>query len=189
MKIIAILCAHQKSNYYSIPFLDIYNEKRNAASFNLDLPVIAHPPCAQWSKLKRFAHFNQEHIDIALHCVEMVRRNGGILEHPEGSTLFKHCGITQHIYSVDQSWFGYPAKKTTWLWFNGYKPAAIPLMFEARTNRLARLSHPARSITTLAFNQWLVNSIRGTEARESESELLKSVTGMHQQKVANHAPH
>lgn len=54
-QIITILCADDKSSYYQIEDLDIYNKHRDALTFNGSNPVICHPPCAAFSRMRGFS--------------------------------------------------------------------------------------------------------------------------------------
>lgn len=68
-----------------------YDMARDARTFTGDLPVVAHPPCGPWGKLA-WRCKNQDR-STAWHALELVRRNGGILEHPVGSRLFLEAGV------------------------------------------------------------------------------------------------
>ena len=83
-----MLCAAPQSYYWSIPGLQIYDRQRDARSFQGSQPVIAHAPCAQWSKLKAFAAVDPGEKDLAWFCFKKWVANGGIFEHPEGSSFF-----------------------------------------------------------------------------------------------------
>lgn len=156
---IAVLCALPNSVYKTINGLDVYDKERNAYTFDLDYPVIAHPPCAQWSRLRSFSKFDREEKDLAFFCLEKIKRNGGILEHPSGSSFFKEAGIKPTI-SVDQSWFGFPCRKRTYLYFHGLKPLEFPLSFDLVEKTVDQLTGDARSYTTLAFANWLIQCVK-----------------------------
>ena len=156
---IAVLCVLENSVYKTLPELDVYDKLRDAYTFDLDIPIIAHPPCQQWSRLKNFAKQDRLEKELAFFCLEKIRCNGGILEHPAGSSFFKEAGIKPTI-SVDQSLFGFPARKRTYLYFHGFKPLSFPLSFDLVQNKVEYLSQDARSYTTLPFATWLLNCIR-----------------------------
>jgi len=90
---ISILCAANKSNYYKIPNLDIWNKERNAYNFTSSQPVICHPPCAQWSRMRSFSKDCPVEKALAEFCYLQVIKNGGILEHPAGSSF---SNLSQH---------------------------------------------------------------------------------------------
>ena len=156
---ITILCAHPNSHYHKIANLDIYDKSRDAWTFNGLNPVIAHPPCAQWSRLKFFAHSNHSEKELAIRCYEKVLQNGGALEHPMGSSLWKYLGLQKKVISVDQHWFGFPARKQTYIWFNKCKAVSSPLLFDRYKTKVDKMAYLSKSITPLLFNQWLVDSI------------------------------
>jgi hypothetical protein len=157
---IAVLCASNKSKYYLINGLDIYDNNRNAFTFNSNLPIIAHPPCAQWSRLKGLAKPLILEKYLAVWCYEWIVKNGGILEHPNGSYLFDYLGIRNKCYKVDLREFGYPAIKTTLLYFHNYKPISQPLTLEPARSNVTKMHSADRMITPIKFNRWLVDAIR-----------------------------
>ena len=80
---------------------DAYDAKRNALSYSGSLPVVAHPPCRAWGVMAHMSFRNADwSIDdksikarenekkLAVYSVDVVRKNGGVLEHPSGSKLF-----------------------------------------------------------------------------------------------------
>lgn len=168
---ITVLCAQKNSNYHKIPGLDVWDAARDAYYFTGSNPVITHGPCAQWSRLKAFASDRPDEKELAYFCLTKVIRNGGIFEHPSGSSFFKAVGITsqsQGLYSVDQSWWGFPARKTTLLYFRGCKPLPFPLFEHIHTHIVGRhkgqslpaMSKAQHSTTVIPFAQWMINSIR-----------------------------
>lgn len=157
---VAILCADTISNYFKIPDLDIYTIERPAELFDGPGPVIAHPPCAQWSRMHAFANFSKDDLDTAAFCVDMVKEYGGLLEQPAGSSLFKYFGL-KVTYSVDQSWWGFPARKRTYLYSNGVRLEPMPLPGSLRKLKLSEnMNARMRSRMTLDFCQYLVDSVR-----------------------------
>ena len=125
---ITVLCAKKNSVYKTIPGIDVWDEERDAYFFTGSNPVITHAPCAQWSRMKAFANGNPDEKELAYFCLKNVIRNGGIFEHPAGSSFFKEAGLTSNIYSIDQAWWGYAAHKPTYLFFSKCKPLSFPVM-------------------------------------------------------------
>lgn len=161
---ITVLCAARKSYYFDLPGLDVYGKERNAYNFTGTNPVIAHPPCAQWSRLRSFARFDLEEKGLANFCWEVVNKNGGVFEHPLGSSFFKNVRIDMSkLYSVDQSWFGFPARKRTLLYFHKCKPLAFPLKFDAVQVKVENMGADARSLMTYSFATWLVKSVSNVQ--------------------------
>jgi len=156
-KIITVLCVNDNSIYKEMG-LDCYDQHRDAYTFTGSNPVITHAPCQQWSMLKAFAKPDQYQKDLAMFCLEKVISNGGIFEHPAGSSFFKFAGITPTL-SVNQFWFGFPAQKKTLLYFSKCKPLPVPLRFEAVEKKVEQLHSSKRSVTTKQFAQWLIDSI------------------------------
>lgn len=147
----AVLYARKNSIYKQFNDLDVYDQERDAFSFNSNLPVIAHPPCRLWGKLKHQSKAPLYEKYTALHAVTVVQQNGGVIEHPAFSKLWhaadlpfpqsfdKYGGFTLPIY---QSWFGHKADKPTWLYFVGLTPSQLPaLPFHlGKSNKLIRNS-------------------------------------------------
>jgi len=115
---------------------DVYDADRDALSFNeAAQPVVCHPPCRAWGKLSHMAHNVREgEAELALWSIDMIRKNGGILEHPNGSKLFgkhlpdvgetdEHGGFT---ILVDQYDFGHVAHKKTKLYICGIDRSQLP---------------------------------------------------------------
>lgn len=160
-KDIAVLCVARKSNYKLFEGLELYDQSRDAFTYTDTLPVIAHPPCAQWSKLKALAIKDSRQLQLAEFCFNQVTKNGGILEHPAGSSLFEFLKIPKSkLISVNQHWFGFPARKNTLLYFHNYKPLSFPLSFDAITRTVESIHSEDRSIMPPAFCSYLINCIR-----------------------------
>lgn len=155
---ISVLCVHEKSNYFKLPGLDLYTASRDAYTFSGSNPVICHPPCQQWSQLHRFAKEDKKQKELALFCWNKVKSNGGIFEHPRGSHFFKYVNADRKkLFSINQSWFGFPAQKVTYLYMEGITPASYPLSFDRPVRTVCSLHSGNRSIMTLEFCEYLVN--------------------------------
>lgn len=135
MRQIAVLFARADSIYKTLPDCDVYDINRDALTyFGID-PVIAHPPCRAWGRLRQFAKPRDGEKELALFSVGLVRRNGGVLEHPAHSTLWKHENLPT-LGNVDKwgGWtlpiqqcdFGHRAQKPTWLYIVGCHPDRLP---------------------------------------------------------------
>lgn len=157
---INILCTGQDNSYLKIPYCFPWDFNMDVRNFNNSYPVITHSPCQQWSRLKHFAKVNLDEKELSYLCYRFVESNGGIFEHPAGSSFFKYINKKSQVISINQSWFGYPAEKRTYLYFNNCIPGQLPLSFDAIEKRVSDLSKFNRSFTTLTFAYWLTSSVR-----------------------------
>ena len=146
----AVLCAMRDSLYKAMPGCDVYDAARDARTFAGGVPVVAHPPCAQWGGLRAFAKGDEAERQLGPWCVGQVRRWGGVLEHPAYSTLWRHEAMPLPgagadawggwTMPIEQRAFGHPAQKKTWLYIVGMRPAALPdfpLSFELPAGTIA----------------------------------------------------
>lgn len=137
---VAALYVRHDSIYQAIDDVDPWDVQRNARHWPGGCPVVAHPPCAQWGRLRGMARRDdaeKELAILAILAVLAVERWGGVLEHPKGSTLWKQCklppvGTVDHwggfTIEVDQHRFGHLAEKLTWLYICGLNPQDLPPM-------------------------------------------------------------
>jgi hypothetical protein len=108
-----------------------WDEVRDARTYVGPWPVVAHPPCGPWSRLRHLSR--SQAADCAVRALEQVRACGGVLEHPAHSGLFAAGGLPLpgelpdafggRTVEVCQSDFGHVARKRTWLYFVGCAPA------------------------------------------------------------------
>lgn len=101
--------------------VDCWDATRDARLYAGPHPVVAHPPCKHWGRLKHLAHVQCSNeacewhgkqpdsprslqcprcrsilvsdADCAPRAVEQVRAFGGVLEHPAGSLLWEACEL------------------------------------------------------------------------------------------------
>ena len=180
---IAVLFARKDSIYKSFQGVDVYDAERDARTFKNDCPVIAHPPCRLWSKMNGLSTAPASEKELARWAVNVVRKNGGILEHPASSKLWKEMNLpgTRDGFDPFGGWtlgihqwtFGHPAEKRTKLYIVGIRPTDIPeiplklgypeyVVSTTNTNRrLAREMKKAdRDKTPHAFAVWLIETAR-----------------------------
>ncbi len=115
-----------------------YGAERDAKGYAGPWPVVAHPPCGPWGPMRHLSSGQGEGQDATCgpHAVEMVRRFGGVLEHPRGSQLFHHVplplpgelpdawgGVTFEVRQCD---WGHVARKRTWIYVVGVSLSEIP---------------------------------------------------------------
>lgn len=156
----SVLCICENSNYLKIDGLDLWDKNRDVYNYTSSNVIIAHPPCQQWSKLKAFANDDIKERDLAAFCFHLVKLNGGVFEHTACSSFFKFIGADfSKIISVNQSWWGFPAKKPTYLYFENCKPLSYPLSFDLVQKKVSQMSYKKRSIMPLGFCKWLVECV------------------------------
>lgn len=132
---VTALFVRKDSVYKAMAGVDAWDAERDARNYVGGTTVIAHPPCGQWGRLRGLATRNLPEKSLAVHAVLAVRRDGGVLEHPIGSTLWKHCRLPNpgridkwggFTLPVLQQWWGHKAEKATWLYICGITPSQIP---------------------------------------------------------------
>lgn len=175
-KEIAVLCCSQSSEYKNIPDLDLYDVKRDALTFDGSSPIVAHPPCRSWSAfLSHLAKPEPGERDLAHFCIEKLKSNGGVLEHPAHSKLFTDGYLPLPGQPVDdlktievsQFWFGYPLRKRTWLCFSKVDLALVQTPFKlfpqagsGQIQQFDNMSNKQKSYSTFEFCNFLVDSAR-----------------------------
>lgn len=132
---VAILYARRDSIYKTLPNCDVWDADRDARNCPGGMPVVAHPPCRAWSALAHLAKPRHDEKDLARHAVRMVRENGGVLEHPATSRLWKDQLLPEPgtkdqwggwTLAVPQWWWGHRAMKNTRLYIVGCPADKVP---------------------------------------------------------------
>ncbi len=178
---VAVLFARSDSVYKTIPGLDVYDAQRDARTWPGGARVVAHPPCRGWGRLRQFAKPRHDEKDLALFAVDAVRAYGGVLEHPDASSLWAVAGLPRPrerdsfggwTLPVSQKWWGHRCEKKTWLYICGIHPGAIPAfpitlgeashvvgLWSGRDRSIARKSigKAERESTPKPFAHWLVD--------------------------------
>lgn len=193
MKKIPVLFVQQNSNYYNFDYFDCFDEKRNALTSQAREPLIAHPPCRKFSKLRSLSNAPTKEKQLAFFALEKIRRFGGILEHPKSSTLFK-TGNFKLDGSIDDyggflrvvnlSDFGFQAVKPTMLYFVGLTPKQLPpfpLNFNAITHVIStsykysekkELSRNKRSETPIQMIEYFIQVIE--IIKQNKKKIMKN---------------
>lgn len=74
---VSVLFARADSCYKAMPGCDVWDKERNAMLCDDDLPVVAHPPCRAWGRLRTFAMpLPGGRCSFRL-AVALIRKNGG----------------------------------------------------------------------------------------------------------------
>ncbi len=180
---IAILFVREDSVYKLLPGCDCYDKTRDARTYPGGLPVIAHPPCRAWGRLRHMSKPEPGEKHLATWAVGRVRHNGGVLEHPSASSLWAHQKLPSpgdppdsyggYTIEVEQFWFGHRAEKATWLYIVGVPQKRLPFFLPQRgqpTHCITRSSrkdkphvtHREREQTPPRFAEWLCDIARMT---------------------------
>lgn len=124
---VAALYVERGGPYFGMPDVDPWDKVRDARLYAGPLPIIAHPPCGPWGKL-RHLYRGDEH-DCAPEAIAAVRKWGGVVEHPAHSLLWGALNLPEpggfpatpvaFSIEVDQCAWGHVARKRSWLYFFG----------------------------------------------------------------------
>jgi hypothetical protein len=141
--VIAALYVEKGGTYFGLPDVDPWDEERDARLYAGPWPVVAHPPCARWSRLAGlvqavYGYRIGDDGGTFAHALQSVRRFGGVLEHPAHSLAWAHFGLAEPIgdswhLTLDGGWvahveqgrYGCPTRKPTWLYAYGVDPPAM----------------------------------------------------------------
>lgn len=168
---VSVLFARRDSIYKSIYGVEVWDEDRDARKWPGGAPVVAHPPCRLWGRLHTFAKSRdvESEKELGLFAVDMVRKHGGVLEHPACSKLWKAKGMPVpgagrdefggYTLEVSQSDWGHRAQKLTWLYVVGVDEDDLPDMPEQKMlafGLVELMATPEREKTPKPFALWLV---------------------------------
>lgn len=181
MQTVAVLFAREDSNYKAIPGVDVYDIERDARTYDGPHPIVAHPPCRAWGRLRQFANPRPDERNLGRLAVALVREFGGALEHPAGSTLWQAQRLPKPgerdawggwTLAAPQKWWGHKAEKETWFYVVGCEPGDIPnlplVLGEAthvvqsrkRQDCRPHITKSEREHTPLPLAEWLVELAR-----------------------------
>lgn len=153
---LAALFVCRTSPYWAMG-LDCYDLARDAATFEGCGRVIAHPPCRAWGRYHHRAKPRVGEKDLALWALDLVRRNGGVVEHPAASGLWRYLQAGDRTVTIRQCDFGHRAEKRTRLFYARLPPP--PPLPGRRAGPYVPVEHMGRQErerTPLALAQWLV---------------------------------
>jgi len=90
---VAVLFARRDSCYKQLPDLDVWDADRDALNWNGGCPVVAHPPCRGWGRMRQFSYAHDDERQLAEFAICAVSEWGGVLEHPAESSLWSARGL------------------------------------------------------------------------------------------------
>jgi hypothetical protein len=131
-----VLFARRDSVYKDLN-CDVYDFDRDATTYKGTQAVIAHPPCRSWGQLAPFAKPRRGEWWLTIWAVLLIRRNGGVLEHPYGSKIKSKMQMPKPgkydrwggiLLNVNQHWWGHKAQKKTLLYIVGLRYNELPQM-------------------------------------------------------------
>lgn len=156
MQKITTACVRTDSVYYQLQCVTPWDKRRNIMKCTDHYPVIAHPPCAQWGRTAPLARQDMNSKRLAIHCLALIRKCGGVLEHPEASSFWEFAAIPTNgrrdtyggmCVLVDQYDYGHPARKRTLLYFYGLPAGITALQVNYRlSGHSVRPTSPPRSV-------------------------------------------
>jgi hypothetical protein len=112
---VAVLWIARRTKYVQLyRQCELWGRHKDAKTYKGPWPIVAHPPCGPWGKLKWRSRQDKEAGTVA---IELVHLWGGVIEQPMGSTLFKEHGRGGQVEIVDQGDYGHRAEKRTLLYF------------------------------------------------------------------------
>lgn len=188
MSAVAALFVAAGGAYFGLPGVDAWDETRDARLYDGPHPVVAHPPCSVWCQLARLneARYGRKVGDDGgcfASALASVRRFGGVLEHPAFSLAWPAHDLPRPVRGawtegaggwvteVSQGAYGHRARKRTWLYAVGSRPAALDWSEPAPTatcsyltnhggGELPRLTKREAKATPLAFRDALLTIAR-----------------------------
>lgn len=187
---VAVLFARSDSVYKTLHDVDVYDAERDARNYDGPWPVVAHPPCRAWGRLRAFANPRPDERNLGRLSVALVREFGGVLEHPAGSTLWPSQRLPVPgqkdawggwTLAAPQKWWGHKAEKSSWFYVVGCEPQdvpAIPLILgeaayvvqsRKRDDHRPHITKAEREHTPEALAVWLVELARRCGAKTMEA--------------------
>jgi hypothetical protein len=174
-----------------------YDEARDARMYAGPWPVVAHPPCGPWGRLK-FLCTKQEK-NCGPHAVAMVRLYGGVLEHPANSSLWKYCSMPRPgeiadvfggvTYALRQVSWGHCCEKPTWIYVVGVDSRIViegirtggsatkRITNGPRGPQLKRATSKEASRSPPEFAAWLVSLAGVSNRHHRQLELVRALLG------------
>lgn len=162
---VAALFVRRDTPYASLG-CDCFDVRRDALTWRGGMPGVFHPPCRAWSQLSHFAKPRPGERQLAVWAMQMVRRWGGVVEHPYNSRLWRESsclsfGVRDQwgglLVPAFQSWWGHRAPKRSCFYVVGAVPVMPDDSHLKPLTTVERLSAASREATPPELAKWLVN--------------------------------
>lgn len=176
----------RRDSIYKVLADDVYDVGRDARCYTGQDAVIAHPPCRGWGRMSKNSVATPEEKELGIFAADLIQRNGGVLEHPWASKLWKAARLPRpcdgvdefggFTILVDQGWWGHKAPKPTWLYIVGVNKKAVPPMPVKRlraAGRTLELPLHEREGTPEEFAKWLLLLAAGCNTQRSQSAVTE----------------
>jgi len=162
MKEVSVLFARADSVYKTLPECDVWDWERDARKWPGGSPIVAHPPCRAWGRLRYFARPVTGEIELAIWAVDQV--HPGEIDEFGGWTL-----------PILQFWFGHRCEKATWLYIVGIDPGQLPpipfalgeathvIQSRKRSDHRPHVPKSEREHTPRQLAEWLVELARNAK--------------------------
>lgn len=196
MQPVAVLFARADSTYKTIEGCDVWDAERDARKWPGGTPVVAHPPCRAWGRLRQFANPRKGERLLATWSVRQVRQWGGVLEHPAASLLWPKAGLPAPgqrdkyggwTLGIHQHCWGHRAEKATLLYIVGCEPRDIPdlpplrldepthvVQSRLRSGYRPHITKAEREHTPPQLAQWLVDLARMCKAQPAMNNVAET---------------
>lgn len=134
---LAALYVETNGVYFGLPWVDAWDEVKDARRYGGPWPVVAHPPCQRWGRYWHGAPNKPGQYRLGedggcfAAALTAVRNYGGVLEHPAHSHAWRFFGLNTppknggwvkadefggRTCYVEQGHYGHMSRKTTWLY-------------------------------------------------------------------------
>lgn len=166
---VAALFVRPDSHYKAFDDVDAYDFERDALTWPGGCPAVFHPPCRAWGKYKAVAKPRDGERELALWSMHMVRRFGGVLEHPVSSGLWSESaclspGLRDRfggvLITLNQGDFGHRAPKATGLYLVGCPVPELPFELCSASHSVELMGRAERERTPEQFASLLVHLAR-----------------------------
>jgi len=151
----AVLFVSRSSEYWRAG-VECFDLARDARTYDGSGPVICHPPCRAWGRYHHLAKPRPDERDLALFALDLVRRVGGIVEHPRSSMLWRHLRPGETSIVIRQCDFGHRAEKETRLFYAGLPPPPPLPPPLAPSSTVENMGRQERERTPPELMRWLL---------------------------------